>query len=296
MRRLSHQSLVITAGLLLISLAAGGCATSSQAIPLSKAVAARGQELATAALSAYDSIDDAATRDQQNQLTLKALTLPAGVPLGGVTRQDFSAQLNPRRKAYRALKGAYGQFQVLADTNAGPDLSAATGGLIDAVNGLATLPDVSSQTKNILSTAAQQLATAQQQRSLRKYNAALAKIAEGYQAVWNEDLPTWKTALTGFTVAYTSGIEGLPVTLFDGVLVQKAIEQPFAAPVAARLYQVKLISAAQSDHAATVAGLNKVAKAFDGLVAAHVALDANKPSPQDVLAAANQVIDAITKE
>lgn len=292
MQRLQRQLTLIFA--LVLALSALGCATSSQTVSLSKTVASRGQDLATAALNGYDAIDDAATRDQQDQLTLKAFVPPA--PLTSVRRQDFSAQLAPRRKAYRALKSAYGQFQVLAESNAGTEISTATGGLIDAVNGLSSLPDISGPAKGFLTTAAQQLATAQQQRSLRKYNEALAKLADAYRTLWNEDLSVFKNTLQGFTESYTTGIQGLQPSIFDSDLVQEAIGQPFTAEVAIRLYQVKLISTAQDEKAAIEAKLAGISRAFDGLVAAHAALAVDKPSAQDVLAAANQILDAIEKE
>src|SRR5215210_2593262 len=80
-----------------------GCVSSST-VPLAKTVAARGQEVATAALTYYDDVDATLVRDKSQQDFVRVLRMPIGADFPDTPLQDFSEQLNTRRAAFMALK------------------------------------------------------------------------------------------------------------------------------------------------------------------------------------------------
>jgi hypothetical protein len=281
----------VVSGVLLLcaSVLAFGC-VSARTVPLAKTVAARGQEVATAAMTFYDDVDAMLVRDKAQQDFVRVLRMPAGADFPDTPLQDFSAQLSSRRTAFTALKNAYGRYQALAESAAPEEVSTATGGLVDAANGLSNGPHVSAQAKSLLGAAAGRLVEAQRGRNLRRYNQALLELVNAYRTVWLDDTTTWREVFTGVEQSYTSAIAGLPVTSFDAGKIAGLVTEPVAAERRIPIYQLNLINAERAREAATEEKMRTVTRALDALVAAHAALASDKPSVTDITLASKQIL------
>lgn len=277
------------AALLLTILFAVGC-VSSRTAPLAKTVAARGQEVATAALAFYDEVDATLARDKTQQDFVRVLRLPAGSDFPDTPLQDFSEQLKSRREAFKALKIAYGRYQALADSTAPADAAAATGGLVDAINSLNRAPAISAQARSLLGGASGRLLEAQRARGLRRHHQALLELVNAYRTVWLEDATAWQELFAGVEQSYTSAVAGIPPTSFDAGKIAGLVQEPVAADRRLLVYQLNLINAERARNAASAEKMHAVTRALDALVAAHSALAGDKPSITDVTQSSNQIL------
>ena len=287
------MTIIISARPLAIGLAVvllSGCAAKTTRT-MGAAVALRGQAVADAALKTYEALEEQQAIDKRQQDYISVLTNPNPNPstLPDASAPNFSLQLAPRMRAFRALRDAYTAFHRIADTSFGTDTATATAALTTSLSNLKAIGDLPQSVSSALAGLSDLVVQAVQAGQIRKHNRLLLEITQRYRVLWEADVPVWVDYVRRIYKDFAVPIGTVPVDRFDQRAVSELVKEPVAPALKMQLYKMQLRDAARLKGEELEDRLREVGRALQLLESAHAELAKARPSIVD----ATELVDSI---
>jgi hypothetical protein len=278
-------------GVCLLPLLLTGCLRTAAVRTLGSAVAMKGKDVSSSALSVYDELAKQADIDRAQQDYIKVVTSPDPERgrLPDTQSRPFARQLEPRIAAYRALLDAYSKYQTLSGKDFGKQTETAAGSLLTGMKSLSGVPDLPSAVTTLLPKVAGMIMEAQRAKDIRKYNRALVELSTAYQSLWDRDLPIWKQYLERIYGDYADGFKSVDVTRFDRAALAGAVKDPFTVEIKMGLYKLQMRNDAFRQRDALIGRLDQVSESFRQLESGQAELMKAKPNVADALAELDQI-------
>jgi hypothetical protein len=263
---------------------ASGCAARTTR-NLGAAVALRGQAVADAALESYQALEGQQAVDKRQQDFIKIVTNPNlnATTIPDTAPPDFSLQLAPRVRAYRAWREAYVVFHQLSDTAFGETARKAADALTASLSGLKAIGDLPTGIGSLIGKLSEEVTETFRAGEVRRHNRVLLRMCETFRALWDADLPIWREYLRRIYKDYSDPLASVPPDRFDARDVGQIVKEPLILPLRVQLYKLQLRETARRRTDEIDARLHDVARALRLLESAHAELAKDRPSPQDVI-------------
>ncbi len=216
---------------------------SSKLLELGSATAHKGIEVSQQALHLYDMLDQQAEIDKQQQDEIKILTNPdpAKMKLPDTKREDFSAQLAPRIKAYSNMLKAYKAFALLSDKTHQQQSENAMTALRNAYSDLDKLPNLPQPISQKLPNLTGLLQQSIHAGKVKKHHQILHSLTDLLVELWESDLSTWEEYLDRIYNDYADAISAIGADKYAVKKISDAAASPYAEDaVLIQLYRLKL--------------------------------------------------------
>lgn len=289
------RSLIRSAGrpmaVVLMLLLIHGCFTPKNVRTLGSAVAIKGKDVSSTALSAYSELAKQPDIDKAQQDFVKVVTSPnpTSANLPNTESKPFTKQLQPRIAAYKALLNTYSTFQILTDKDYGAQATTASSSLLSSFNALKSVPDLPDSVTTALPSLTGIITEAQRAKDIRKHNRALTQLSKAYGLLWQDDLPVWQDYLNRIYQDYAQGLSTLDAQRFNETSLAAFLKEPFSKDINVGLYKIQRRNAAYAERDAILDKLRRVNQAFTQLESAHAELAKAQPNLIDALAALDSI-------
>ena len=277
--------------LLSACLTLSGCATAFTRTTGAKAGLC-GQEVADAALSAYDDLQAIADDNAYYQGYLRIVVSPEPdkVDFTRVSDADMSGLIEQRVRAYRQFRNAYALFQQLCSDESGQSASQSYASLFETLKSLTSDESSSPETKKTVAGLPGDLAALWQARRIARMQSVLGRLAADLGALWDKEIPVWDNYIDAVYIQhYASGLLSLRLSNFDEKDLAKAVDAPYGTPVKAGLYKLQKYREASLKAARLKEELRRVSKAFQQLATLHRQLSGPATALSDILDTQNKI-------
>jgi len=274
------------------SLVLSGCTTPAFTQATGAKAGLCGQEVAEAALSAYDDLgavaDDYAY--YQGYLRIVVSPEPDKVDFTKVSDADMSALLAERARVCRQLKNAYALFYQLCSNRTDPQTNPSYAALSETLKALSKDESSSPETKKLAGELSNDVVSQWQAMRIVRTQAVIERLTHDFRALWEKDVPAWNAYIDDVYIHhYAAGLLSLRLSNFDEKELVKKVDDPYGAPVKAGLFKLQKYREASQKAAHLKEKLQRVSKAFEQLTLLHRQLSDPAVAQSDLLTTQNKI-------
>jgi len=254
--------------------------------------------LTNSVINMYDNIDLIGKKDKEEQDKIALLVNPAPNGLLPNTKPElFTAQLEPKLKAYRALAKVYDNFNLLTDSKYSDKTKETTESLQSALSSIQQIPSLPKEVSGLLPSITQGITKTIQAKKVKTHNQIILPITQAFFELWKKDAGLWKEVMAMYTNSEVESFGSILPATFDADKISRLMaEEPYKDPnILISLYKIKYRNKLISIQMEFNKQIDNITSAFSKLVDSHTELSKDKPNTSDLTSLLGDINSTVQK-
>jgi hypothetical protein len=266
---------VLLLGLMLLVVGCDGDAARQQGTK----VALAGQAVSSSAVSFLTNMSDLESIEYNNSVLNDVLTeqdkelkaTPTKLP-SETHNEELLARINKRMAFYKRLGKVYAALQRLSDPAIADQTKTDAQDLLNSINALNSVPDIPQGITSVLSDLAKSIASAEQERNIKKFNKQLLELCKKCKELWVADYQSWNDDIIKTQTIYIHSLKAVSMESFDAAQLRALVKEPYKTQYLAVLYKINERDKFNNQINIIKKGIVDVESAFSDLENLHEAL------------------------